>query len=110
MLVANSAENRDLTFHANCLLWRSMQNVSDFFSKMTDDWNSTHHPLYNMVHYSTVLNIRQFKNGPKKCCIQTKMYRLFRKMTFYGHFSIKSLGLLSFRHYSERRFFFGVLF
>ena len=39
-----------------------------------------------MIHYSTVLDIRRFKDGPKKCCIQTKIYRLYRKMTIYSHF------------------------
>ena len=38
-----------------------------------------------MVHYSTDSNIAQFKLTPK-CCIQTKMYRLCRKMTIYGCF------------------------
>ena len=32
-----------------------------------------------MIHYKTVLDIRQFESGPQKCCIQTKMYRLFLK-------------------------------
>ena len=30
------------------------------------------------------------KGGPQKCCIQTKMYRLYRKITIYSHFSIQS--------------------
>ena len=33
-----------------------------------------------MAHYKTGLDIRQFK-GVYKCCIQTKMYGLYRKMT-----------------------------
>ena len=45
--------------------------------------SKTKNPLYNTVYYSIVLNIRQFKDGPQKCCIQTKMYRLYRKMTIY---------------------------
>ena len=35
-----------------------------------------------MGHYKTVSDIKWFKGGPKKCGIQTKMYRLYRKMTF----------------------------
>ena len=27
-----------------------------------------------------------FEGGPQKCCIQTKIYRLYRNMTIYGHF------------------------
>ena len=43
---------------------------------------STQQPLYNMIHNSTVLDIRRFKDGPRKCCIQSKMY---------GHFSLQSI-------------------
>ena len=42
----------------------------------------THKPLYNTVHYNMVLDITGFKDGPQK------MYRLYRKMTINGHFSI----------------------
>ena len=28
--------------------------------------------------------MRQFKDRPEKCCIQTKVYRLYRKMTIYN--------------------------
>ena len=42
----------------------------------------THKPYYNTAHYNTVLDIRQFKDGSQK------MYRLYRKMTKNGHFSI----------------------
>ena len=38
-----------------------------------------------------VSGIRRFKSVPQKCCIQTKMYRLYRKLTIYGHFSIESI-------------------
>ena len=38
--------------------------------------------------YKTVSYTRWFKGGPQKCGIQTRMYRLYRKMTIYGHFSI----------------------
>ena len=27
----------------------------------------THQPLYNMVHYNTVLDITRFKDGSQKC-------------------------------------------
>ena len=39
---------------------------------------------YKMVHYEIVSNIRWFKAGQKS--IQTKMSRLYRKMTRNGHF------------------------
>ena len=29
-------------------------------------------PLYKMVHYNMVSDIRQFKGGPQKCFIQQK--------------------------------------
>ena len=45
-------------------------------------------PLPKMVHYKSVKDTRWFKDGLQKYCIQTKMYRLYRKMTIYGHFSI----------------------
>ena len=41
---------------------------------------STHQPLYNIVHYSMILDL-QFKMDHKK-------YRFCRKMTMNGHFSI----------------------
>ena len=62
--------------------------------------------LYKIVHYKTVFgykmnsDIRLFKVGPQnvvskqkmyRLCIdyiETKMYRFYRKMTIYGHFSI----------------------
>ena len=34
---------------------------------------STLEPLYNMIHYKTVLDIRWFDDGPKKSWIQTKI-------------------------------------
>ena len=47
-------------------------------------------PLYKMVHYKIVLDIfldiRHFKCGPQKCCIQTKMYRLHKKWSFFFFF------------------------
>ena len=46
-------------------------------------------PLYKMVHYKTILDARQFKGGPQKCYIQ-KRYKLYRKMTINGHFSVQS--------------------
>ena len=42
----------------------------------------THQPLYNTVCYNTILDITRFNNGFQK------MYRLYRKMTIHGHFSI----------------------
>ena len=38
--------------------------------------------LYNLYIF------RLLKGGPKKCCIETKMFRLYRNITIYGHFSI----------------------
>ena len=35
-----------------------------------------HSNLFIAVHYNMVLDITWFKDGPQKCCIQTKMYRL----------------------------------
>ena len=40
-------------------------------------------PLYKMIHYKMVSDIRWFKCGPQKCCILTKMYRLYRKMIIF---------------------------
>ena len=34
---------------------------------------------------------RWFKIGPEKCCNLTKMYRLYSKMTVYGHFFLYNL-------------------
>ena len=34
--------------------------------------------------YKTVSITRRFKVGPQKCCIQTKMYSIYRQMTIYG--------------------------
>ena len=36
-------------------------------------------PLYIMVQYSTICGYNTFKAGGQKCCIETKMYRLYRK-------------------------------
>ena len=30
-------------------------------------WHYTPQPLYNTVHYNTVLEITEFKNGSQKC-------------------------------------------
>ena len=49
---------------------------------------TTQGPLYNTTQFSTVSDITQFKHGPQKIYTQTNMYRLYRKMTIYGHFSI----------------------
>ena len=49
---------------------------------------STEKPLCNKVHYSMVLDIRQFKETLKLMYLNKKMHRLYRKMTIYGHFSI----------------------
>ena len=38
----------------------------------------TQQPLYKMVYYKTVSDIKWFENGPQKSCIQTKMFRLYR--------------------------------
>ena len=35
--------------------------------------------LNKTIHHMTVSDIRRFKDGPQKCCIQKKMYRLYRK-------------------------------
>ena len=43
-------------------------------------------PYHKTVHYKMVFDIRWFQGGPEKCCIQTKMYRLYRKMTINSHF------------------------
>ena len=32
-------------------------------------------PLYKTVHYKMVFDIRHIKDGPQKCCSQTKMFR-----------------------------------
>ena len=53
---------------------------------LTAPLNSMMH--HKTVHYKMVSDLRWFKGVPKKCCIQTKMCRLYRKMTIYGHFSI----------------------
>ena len=45
-------------------------------------------PFHKTVHYKTVSDIKWFKGGSRKFCIQTKMYRLYRKMTINGHFSV----------------------
>ena len=45
-------------------------------------------PLYK--NYRMVSNTKRFKCGALKCYIRTKMNRLYRKMTIYGHFSILS--------------------
>ena len=47
----------------------------------------TQQPFYNTIHYSMDLDIMWFKDGPQKY-FETKMYRLYRKMIIYGHFSI----------------------
>ena len=48
--------------------------------------------LCKSLHYKMVLNIRQFDGGPQSCCIVVqKMFRFYRKMSIYGHFSIKSV-------------------
>ena len=44
--------------------------------------------------YQTITNVRRFKVGPQKCCIQTKMFRLYRKMIIYGHFFLYNLHIL----------------
>ena len=46
----------------------------------------TQQPLYNMIHYSMVLDIRRFKDGPQKCCIQTKINRLYKKLPLWSFF------------------------
>ena len=42
---------------------------------------NTHKPLYNTVHYNTIWDITQFKDGFQKCI-------------GYGHFSILSVHFL----------------
>ena len=36
-------------------------------------------PLYKTVHYKTVLDVKWFKGGLQKHCIQIKIYRLYKK-------------------------------
>ena len=57
-------------------------NVQDFF----------------LLHWNPFIRwriIRRFKDGPQKGCIQTKMYRLYRKMTIYSHFCLDTSQLLT---------------
>ena len=44
--------------------------------------SNTHKPFYNSVHYNTVLDITQFKDGSQK------YKNNIEKMTINGHFSI----------------------
>ena len=44
------------------------------------NWHNTQEPLNNMVCYCSV--------SDTTCCIQTKMYRLYRKMAINGYFSV----------------------
>ena len=37
----------------------------------------------------TVLVMRQFEDGPQKCCNKHKCIDYIEKMTIYGHFSIQ---------------------
>ena len=34
--------------------------------ELQEAWPGTHKPFYNTVHYNTVLDIAQFKDGPQK--------------------------------------------
>ena len=43
--------------------------VSTLFA---ETYQYTQQRLYNMVHYSTVLGLRQFTGGPQECCIIQK--------------------------------------
>ena len=45
-------------------------------------------PLYKKVPHKMVSNLRQYNGGPQKCCIQTKLDRLYGIMTIYVNFSI----------------------
>ena len=42
--------------------------------------------LIETIHYKTGSDITRFKGEHKMFCVQTKVYRLYRKMTIYGHF------------------------
>ena len=44
-----------------------------------------------VVHYSMILDKTNFVDGVPKCCIQTKMYRLYRTMIIYSHVFILCL-------------------
>ena len=46
-------------------------------------FGSTLQPLYNTVHYNTVLDITWFKDGSQKCI------DYIEKMTINGHFSFE---------------------
>ena len=49
--------------------------------------------IISLVSAESAHRVVSVKNGPQKCCIQTKMYRLYRKVTIYGHFSVQSIHL-----------------
>ena len=55
--------------------------------------------LSKMVHFKTVWELRQFKDGPQKCFLfKQNMYRLYRKVTFFYvsiHFCLNATQLFS---------------
>ena len=51
---------------------------------------------FMFIHHNfLIIQLRRFKVKPvlakQLCCIQTKMYRLYRKMTINGHFVLYDL-------------------
>ena len=72
-----------ITFAIHILIWKLdyisnrnyLKNLYDIIIK----------PLFNII--TGIQNIL----AKQPCCIQTKMYRLYRKMTINGHFSIQSI-------------------
>ena len=49
---------------------------------------------------------RLYRKNEDKGCIQTKMYRLYRKMTIYGHFSVYSVYYGWIQHCCLAKMFF----
>ena len=47
---------------------QTLQNVaSDQRLQVCHTYSNTLQPLYNMVHYNTVLDVTRFKDGSQKC-------------------------------------------
>ena len=47
-----------------------------------------HKPLLQDGSLQDSSEYKSVEGGLQKCCIQTKIYRVYRKMTICGHFSI----------------------
>ena len=60
----------------------TLKLLNMIISKSWIDLVDTLQPLYNTVHYNSVLDITQFKDGSQKCI------DYIEKMTINGHFSI----------------------